>query len=381
MYEPTHKMFLKILLDTKAMAPFNEPEGTENQVNIKKSCLNSLGGCADIPNLVDKAEDSDLNAVRTVDGQGKEALIHSEPMLPQMGIKYDFGPTRALRQRKNKPVYTVNSADSDASSTVALTDSDKSYIPARSRSQAASKSKAASKARVTSNPRGTSKVAATSKSWAASRSQRNMNKAHTTSKMDLAPKLAGSPIAQSDVTAPGKFFRKKLHELGSSDRFLWGTMQKMDLNNGCTLPSENLAIGECKDVAMSVVISKTSKLPVARPQIMSKQRFSAEQDQRLKEDDAVKGITAASKTVSPGDTNLASNSINNTERPVHKTARSKTVSRIKTSTFSSTLGSIAHSSVSARAESRQARGRLVSRGINNSNIQALAAQVTAKRGA
>ena len=51
-YEPMHEMFLKVFHETKAMAPFTKPEGPENKVNIKKSCLTSLGGCADIPNLV-----------------------------------------------------------------------------------------------------------------------------------------------------------------------------------------------------------------------------------------------------------------------------------------------------------------------------------------
>ena len=220
-YEPTHEMFLKVFHETKAMAPFTEPEGPENEVNIKKSRLTSLGGCADIPDLVDKAEECDLNAVRIIDGRGKEALVHSEPLLPQVGTEYDFGPTRVLRQRKNKPVYTANSEESDGSSTVTMTDSDESYIAARSRSRAASKSRATSRSRVTSKPRATSKAAATSKSRAASKSRRNANKPRTISELNLAPKLAALSIAESDTAALEQYFGRKFDELGAWDKFLW----------------------------------------------------------------------------------------------------------------------------------------------------------------
>ena len=62
-YEPTHEKYLEILNETKALAPFTEPEDGESEVNIKKSRLNSLGASYDIPDLVDKAEDIDRKSV------------------------------------------------------------------------------------------------------------------------------------------------------------------------------------------------------------------------------------------------------------------------------------------------------------------------------
>ena len=146
-------------------------------------------------------------------------------------------------------------------------------------------------------------------------------------------------------------------------------MQKKDCAKDHYFPPGGTDKGVLKDVAKSVALSKSLKLPVARPQVVPKRRLSTKRHQTSNKNDAVTGTAADPKTTSVGDNNPASQAIDNKERPLQRSAWSKTVSCIETSAFRSILGST-HPPLKPSTESRQTRGHPVSRGIDSAHAAA-----------
>ena len=158
----------------------------------------------------------------------------------------------------------------------------------------------------------------TTKAWAVLKPR---NKTRTISESNLAPRLPGLPIIQSDGTAPKHYIREKLSNLGASDKHLWTMMQKMNLSAGIPPLSAAIAKEAEKAVTKNIAPNKYSKLPVAHAQRTSRQRLSVEQDQKPMESVTEQGIVTSSNTC---DMNAGPNLIHRKERPaVQKATRLK----------------------------------------------------------